>query len=53
MIYLFRSSTGEDWNKIMHEFSNTHQTVDCIDDQDYDTFVKNGREVRGCGNSFA
>lgn len=37
---LFRCSTGEDWNKIMHDLTVQE---DCIKDQDYDTFIKNGR----------
>jgi hypothetical protein len=32
MIYLFRCSTGEDWNKIMHELSSGPDEVDCISD---------------------
>ena len=33
IIYLFRASTGEDWNKIMHELSTTMDgTGNCIDD---------------------
>jgi hypothetical protein len=53
MIYLFRCSTGEDWNKIMHELSSGPDEVDCINDQDYYIFVRNGRELRGCGTGFA
>ena len=36
---LFRCSTGEDWNKIMHDLTVTEN---CINDQDYDTYIKNG-----------
>jgi len=32
IIFLFRCSTGEDWNKIMHELSVTSVSGDCIDD---------------------
>ena len=31
IIYLFRCSTGEDWNKIMHELALTEDGT-CIDD---------------------
>ena len=43
----------------MHELSVTSDkemgpdSPVCIDDQDYDTFIKNGRVLRGCGSSFA
>lgn len=47
---LFRCSTGEDWNKIMHDLTVEQ---DCISDQDYETWIKNGREPRACGSSFA
>lgn len=47
---LFRCSTGEDWNKIMHDLTDQ---VDCIYDQDYETFILNGREPRACGSNFA
>lgn len=53
MIYLFRCSTGEDWNKIMHELSAGPDQVDCIPDQDYYIFIRNGQELRGCGTGFA
>jgi len=51
--YLFRCSTGENWNKVMHELSVTSETADCIDDQDFDTYMKNGQMLRGCGSGFA
>ena len=47
---LFRCSTGEDWNKIMHDLTIDHN---CINDQDYDTFIKNGKEPKACGSGFA
>jgi len=47
---LFRCSTGEDWNKIMHDLTDTD---DCINDQDYDTYIKNGSVPRACGSKFA
>lgn len=60
MYTLFRCTTGEDWNGIMHELSITNTESDtpqdsptCIQDQDYETFVRNGRILRGCGSSFA
>ena len=53
IIYLFRCSTGEDWNKIMHEFNVREDSGICVNDQDYDTYVRNGNEVRGCGTSFS
>jgi hypothetical protein len=49
MLYLFRASTGEDWNKIMHELSKTGGP-DCISDQDYITYVRNEFIPKGCGN---
>ena len=42
IIYLFRCSTGEDWNKIMHELSLPPESGGCIEDQDYDVFARNG-----------
>jgi hypothetical protein len=42
IIYLFRCSTGEDWNKIMHELSLSPDEGGCIEDQDYDVFSRNG-----------
>ena len=60
IIYLFRCSTGEDWNKIMHELSISSSgeetgpdSPQCIDDQDYEAYIRNGRVLRGCGSSFA
>jgi hypothetical protein len=47
---LFRCSTGEDWNKIMHDLTVQD---DCINDQDYETFIKNDRQPRACGSNFA
>jgi hypothetical protein len=32
IIFLFRCSTGEDWNKIMHELTLSSANDDCIDD---------------------
>jgi len=53
IIILFRCSTGEDWNKVMHELSVTSESADCIDDQDYTTFIKNNKQLRGCGSGFS
>lgn len=53
ILMLFRCSTGEDWNKIMHELSNSPAQMDCIEDQDYDTFKKNNFVTRGCGTTFS
>lgn len=53
ILLLFRCSTGEDWNKVMHELAATSETIDCIDDQDFTTFVRNGRILRGCGSTFS
>ena len=53
IIYLFRCSTGEDWNKIMHELSVSIETGDCIEDQDYDVYSRNGFTTRGCGHPFS
>ena len=46
----FALSTGEDWNKIMHDLTVQDN---CINDQDYDTFIKNGSTPRACGSNFA
>lgn len=51
IIYLFRCSTGEDWNKIMHELAINSEG--CIDDQDYDTYMRNNMTNLGCGSSFS
>mmetsp|Transcript_12189 Transcript_12189/g.18838 ORF Transcript_12189/g.18838 Transcript_12189/m.18838 type:complete len:103 (+) Transcript_12189:1450-1758(+) len=32
IMYLFRCSTGEDWNKIMHELAIVNLEGECIDD---------------------
>jgi len=53
IVLLFRCSTGEDWNKIMHELSLTNEEGDCIDDQDFETLKRNNMVTRGCGNSFS
>lgn len=53
IILLFRCSTGEDWNKVMHELSRNDQQIDCINDQDYEIFAANNNVVRGCGSSFS
>jgi len=53
IVLLFRCSTGEDWNKIMHELSGSDGASDCIDDQDYETLKRNNMNTRGCGNSFS
>lgn len=53
MILLFRCSTGEDWNKVMHELSRNDEQIDCINDQDYETYAANNFQVRGCGASFS
>lgn len=59
MLTLFRCSTGEDWNKIMHEMSITSDSEMgpdspvCIQDQNYLTFIRNGKVLRGCGTGFA
>jgi hypothetical protein len=52
-MFLFRCSTGEDWNKIMHELSITSADADCINDQDYETYERNNKTTRGCGSSFS
>ena len=49
IVFLFRCSTGEDWNKIMHELSLTRPEGDCIDDQDFVTWEANNRVARACG----
>lgn len=41
IIFLFRCATGEDWNKIMHEFRVTSESGECIDDQDYHVLTNN------------
>jgi hypothetical protein len=48
ILYLFRASTGEDWNKIMHELSKSSEN--CIGDQDYITYVRNEYIPKSCGN---
>jgi hypothetical protein len=52
IIYLFRCSTGEDWNKIMHELALVEDGT-CIDDQDYDVLKRNNFTTMGCGNPFS
>lgn len=49
ILYLFRASTGEDWNKIMWEISKT-EGPDCISDQDYITYQRNEYIPHSCGN---
>lgn len=45
IITLFRCSTGEDWNKLMHELTIYDPNgVLCINDQDFNTYIKNGKE---------
>lgn len=54
IIYLFRSSTGEDWNKIMHELTlQPDGKGNCIDDQDYFVYLNNEEVSKGCGSSFS
>lgn len=54
MLYLFRSSTGEDWNKIMHELSlQPDGSGNCITDQDYETYKRNEMVPRSCGSKFS
>ena len=54
IIYLFRSSTGEDWNKIMHELSTSSDNKgNCIDDQDWHVYKSNEFVAKGCGSSFS
>ena len=54
MIYLFRCSTGEDWNKVMHELSKANDgSGNCIDDQDFEVFTRNEGVYKGCGNEFS
>ena len=50
IMLLFRSSTGEDWNKIMHELAitNTAHGI-CIEDQTYVVIQANNGNVRACG----
>jgi len=35
VIFLFRCATGEDWNKIMHEYTIDVSSGMCIEDQDF------------------
>lgn len=53
IVYLFRSSTGEDWNKIMHELglSNADDPYACVDEQDYFLRQKNNGVTRACGDA--
>lgn len=54
IIYLFRSSTGEDWNKIMHELSQTtNGKGNCIEDQDWFVYKSNEFTAKGCGSNFS
>jgi len=53
IIFLFRCSTGEDWNKIMHELSNTSSEMECDDEVSYETYIRNNMNTTGCGLSFA
>jgi hypothetical protein len=53
IVFLFRCSTGEDWNKIMHELTLSIDSGICIDDQDYATLKANNMVTRACGTSFS
>lgn len=54
IMFLFRCSTGEDWNKIMHELSvSTENGGDCISDHDYQIYINNNRIPTSCGSNFA
>lgn len=54
IVYLFRCSTGEDWNKVMWELAQIDDgTGRCIDDQDFEIFTRNENVFRGCGNDFS
>lgn len=51
-ITLFRSSTGENWNSIMHDITRDKSPLfDCIENPSYEDYVKHGETV-GCGNYF-
>lgn len=51
IITLFRCSTGEDWNKLMHELTiEDPNNVLCINDQDYETYQRNGGTPMACGS---
>lgn len=53
-ITLFRASTGEGWNSIMHDVSRRKSpTFDCIESPSYDDYVANDYETIGCGETYA
>jgi hypothetical protein len=54
LLYLFRASTGEDWNKIMHDLTlEADGSGNCITDQDYETYRRNEKVPRACGSQFS
>ena len=51
---LFRASTGEGWNDIMHDLSRSEsQLFSCIDNPTYNDYVENNMTTIGCGKSYA
>lgn len=41
IIFLLRCATGEDWNKVMHEYTVSVDSGRCIDDQDFHVLRNN------------
>ena len=43
---LFRASTGEGWNDIMHDITRGRGPLfQCIDDPTYDDYKENGKAI--------
>ena len=53
IVFLLRCATGEDWNKVMHEYTVNVDSGRCIDDQDYHVLSNNKMVTTACGNSFS
>lgn len=53
IIYLFRCATGEDWNKIMHQYTINVSSGICIEDQDYHVLRNNNFVTLSCGTEFS
>ena len=53
-ITLFRASTGEGWNDIMHDLSRSRGPLfDCINNPTYDDYAANDYNTIGCGVNYA
>jgi hypothetical protein len=50
---LFRASTGEGWNDIMHDITRQDGPLfHCIVDPTYDDYVENNKDTIGCGKDY-